>query len=107
MLDLLFKGCWIIDGLGTPMVKGDVGVSEGKIKAIGNLNGAEATRTIDGEGLCISPGWVDIHGHADWSALEHPIGLNLLIQGCTTTVAGNCGGAPSPMVGYADDVRRR
>ena len=104
MLSLLFRGCWIVDGLGTPMVKGDVGVSEGKIRAVGNLNGAEATRTIDGEGLCISPGWVDIHGHADWSALEHPIGLNLLIQGCTTTVAGNCGGAPAPMVAHARDL---
>ena len=104
MLDLLFKRCWIVDGLGTPMFKGDVGVSGGKIEAIGNLNGAEAARVIGGEGLCISPGWVDIHGHADWSALDHSLGLNLLIQGCTTTVAGNCGGAPAPMVGRASDL---
>ena len=103
MLDLLFKSCWIVDGLGTPMYKGDVGVSQGKISAAGNLNGADAGRVIDCEGLCLSPGWVDIHGHADWSVLEHPIGLNLLIQGCTTTVAGNCGGAPAPMLGRASD----
>jgi len=104
MLDLLFKSCWIVDGLGTPMYKGDVGVSQGKISAVGNLNGADAARAIECEGLCLSPGWVDIHGHADWSALEHPAGLNLLIQGCTTTVAGNCGGAPAPISGRASDL---
>ena len=87
MLDLLFKGGQVVDGLGTPRYPADVGVSDGKITAVGQLDGAEAARTIDCSGLCISPGWVDIHGHADWSALDHSLGLNLLIQGCTLTVA--------------------
>jgi N-acyl-D-aspartate/D-glutamate deacylase len=104
MLDLLLKGGWIVDGLGTPMYVADVGVAAGKISAIGHLDGAEAARTIDCQGRCVSPGWVDIHGHADWSALDHPIGLNLLIQGCTLTVAGNCGGAPAPMRGRASEM---
>ena len=104
MLDLLLKSCWVVDGLGTPMYRGDVGVAQGKIRAVGNLNGAEAARKIDCDGQCISPGWVDIHGHADWSVLAHPTGLNLLLQGCTTTVAGNCGGAPAPMLGRASDL---
>ncbi len=106
MLDLLLKGGWVVDGLGSPMYPADVGVQDGKIQAVGNLEGAEAERTLDCTGKCISPGWVDIHGHADWSALDHPIGLNLLIQGCTFTVAGNCGGAPAPMVGRASELLR-
>lgn len=104
MFDLLFKGGSVVDGLGTPMYAADVGVREAKIDAIGNPESAEAARTIDCTGLCISPGWVDIHGHADWSAFDHPTGLNLLIQGCTLTVAGNCGGAPAPMQGRASDL---
>ncbi|MBC8444682.1 MAG: amidohydrolase family protein [Chloroflexi bacterium] len=107
MLDLLFKGGWVVDGLGTPAYRADVGVAGGKISAVGDLDGAEAVRTIDCQGLCVSPGWVDIHGHADWSVLEHPIGLNLLIQGCTLTVAGNCGGAPAPVCGRASEMLRR
>ncbi|TFG66534.1 MAG: hypothetical protein E4H27_09855, partial [Anaerolineales bacterium] len=107
MLDLLLKGGWVVDGLGSPMYPADVGVQDGKIQAMGNLEGAEAERTLDCSGKCISPGWVDIHGHADWSALDHPIGLNLLIQGCTFTVAGNCGGAPAPMVGRASELLRQ
>ena len=107
MLDLLFSGGTIVDGLGSPMYRADVGVTDGKIAAVGNLTGADASRTIDCRGRCVSPGWVDIHGHADWSALEHPIGLNLLIQGCTFTVAGNCGGAPAPMLGLATEEIKR
>lgn len=107
MLDLLLKKGVVIDGLGSPQYPSDVAVQDGKIVAVGNLEGAEAARTLDCAGQCVSPGWVDIHGHADWSALEHPIGLNLLIQGCTFTVAGNCGGAPAPMVGRASDLLRQ
>ena len=107
MLDLLFKGGWVVDGMGTPMFPADVGVAGGKIGAVGNLEGAEAARVIDCHGLCVSPGWVDIHGHADWSVLEHPTGLNLLVQGCTSTVAGNCGGSPAPMQGQAGEMLKR
>ena len=107
MFDLLFKGGQVVDGLGTPMYRADVGVADGKIAAVGQLEGAEAARTIDCTGRCVSPGWVDIHGHADWSALDHPIGLNLLIQGCTLTVAGNCGGAPAPMFERASELLKR
>ena len=106
MLDLMFKGGQVVDGLGTPRYRADVGVSDGKISAVGQLDGAEAARTVDCSGLCISPGWVDIHGHADWSALDHAIGPNLLIQGCTLTVAGNCGGAPAPLLGRASELMR-
>ena len=53
-----------------------------------------AVRVVDVAGRCVSPGWVDFHGHADWTCLDHPAALNLLIQGCTLTVAGNCGLAP-------------
>ena len=45
MLDLLFKGGMVVDGLGTPMYPADVGVSDGKISAVGQLEGAEAART--------------------------------------------------------------
>jgi len=107
MLDLLFRGGWVVDGLGTPRYRADVGVQDGRISVLGDLRDAEAVRTIPCDGLCISPGWVDIHGHADWSALDHPIGLNLLVQGCTLTVAGNCGQAPAPMQGRSSELLRR
>ena len=99
MLDLLLTGGSVIDGTGRPMFRADVGIEDGRIASVGDLAGAEAARVIDCHGLCVSPGWVDIHGHADWTVLGYSIGLNLLIQGCTTTVSGNCGMSPAPMCG--------
>lgn len=107
MFDLLLTDGYVIDGTGKPMVRADVGVEGGRIAAVGDLNRAEAARVINCQELCISPGWVDIHGHADWTVLEYSIGLNLLIQGCTTTVSGNCGMAPAPMRSPAKELLKR
>ncbi|MDP3063561.1 MAG: amidohydrolase family protein [Chloroflexota bacterium] len=101
MLDLLLVHGHVIDGTGRPMFRADVGIEDGRIAAVGDLANAQAAQVLDCQGLCVSPGWVDIHGHADWTVLDHPIGLNLLIQGCTTTVSGNCGMCPAPVCGEA------
>ena len=107
MYDLLFRGGTVVDGTGDPAYKADVAVKAGKIVALGDLRDAEAARTVDCTGRCVSPGWVDFHGHADWSVLDHPIGLNLLVQGCTLTVSGNCGLGAAPTVGRASELYRR
>ena len=104
MFDLLLTGGSVIDGTGKAMFRADVGIEDGKISAVGDLAEAKASQVIDCEGLCISPGWVDIHGHADWTVLDYPTGLNLLIQGCTTTVSGNCGMSPAPMQGPSSEL---
>lgn len=107
MLDLVLTGGWVVDGLGTPKYRADVGVKDGRICALGGLGEIEAERTLDCSGLCVSPGWADIHGHADWTVLEYSIGLNLLIQGCTLTVAGNCGMSAAPIQGRASEMLKR
>jgi N-acyl-D-aspartate/D-glutamate deacylase len=104
MFDLLLTGGSVIDGTGKAMFRADVGIEDGRIAVVGDLIGAEASQVIDCGGLCVSPGWVDIHGHADWTVLDYPTGLNLLIQGCTTTVSGNCGMCPAPMEGPSSEL---
>jgi N-acyl-D-amino-acid deacylase len=99
--DVLLMNGEVIDGTGRERFRADVGIRDGKITDVGDLAGSEATEELDCRGLCVSPGWVDIHGHADWTVLDYSVGMNLLIQGCTTTVAGNCGDAPAPMHGPA------
>ena len=43
----------------------DVGIKDGKIIKIGNLNSVDAEVFIDAKGLKVVPGFIDIHSHTD------------------------------------------
>ena len=58
MLDYLIKGATIVDGTGAPGRVGDVGVRDGRIVAVGEVD-EEATTTLDAAGLVVTPGFVD------------------------------------------------
>ncbi|MFI4935919.1 MAG: amidohydrolase family protein [Caulobacterales bacterium] len=89
-MDLIIRNGEIVDGSGAPKFRGDVGVQDGKIVAVGKVDGA-AKRTIDAAGAVVTPGFVDIHTHYDgqvsWDALLAPSSIN----GVTSTAMGNCG----------------
>jgi N-acyl-D-aspartate/D-glutamate deacylase len=63
-LDLKITNGTIVDGTGNASYRGDVGVREGRIVALGEVSEA-AARTLDAEGALVTPGWVDIHTHYD------------------------------------------
>jgi N-acyl-D-aspartate/D-glutamate deacylase len=90
MLDLLIRGARVIDGSGAAAITADVGISGGKIAAVGRLNRA-ARRTIDADGLLLTPGFVDIHTHYDGQATWDPLLTPSCWHGVTTAVFGNCG----------------
>ena len=96
--DLAIVGGTIVDGSGGPKLRGDVGILDGKIVAVGELDGS-AAETIDAEGAIVTPGFVDIHTHYDgqvsWDDALAPSSLH----GVTTCVMGNCG------VGFAPVAR--
>lgn len=60
MLDLLIRGGQVADGTGSAIRTADVGVKDGKVVEVGRI-AATATRTVDADGLLVTPGWVDIH----------------------------------------------
>jgi N-acyl-D-amino-acid deacylase len=106
--DLLIAGGQICDGTGLPLFGGDLGVRQGRIVAIGELDGAKAARRIDARGRVVAPGFIDIHSHSDESVLVNPRLESTLRQGVTTVVAGNCGSSSAPAVGLAaEEVDRR
>ena len=97
MYDLLIRNGRVVDGSGNPWFRADVGVKDGSIAAIGRIEG-KAERVIDAEGLYVSPGFIDVHCHADFTVLDpaNPRDFKLR-QGITTECAGQCGESAAPV----------
>ena len=69
-------------------------MSGGRIESVGEP--ISARREIDGRGLTLAPGFVDVHSHDDGAFLRHPGMEFKLAQGVTTVVSGNCGFSAIP-----------
>ncbi len=102
MFDILIRGGMIVDGTGNPWYRADVGVSDGRIVAIGRLPG-KAKKTVRAQSLAVSPGFIDVHTHAD-GIVDSPSAPNFLRQGVTMVVSGNCGGSEFPVGEWLDRV---
>jgi len=108
-LDMLISNAVIIDPV-LGVVKGDIGIKDGKIVAVGKagnpatMDGVHpklicgaSTTVRDAEGLIATPGGIDVHVHFDSAQLvEHAIasGLTTMIGGSLgpITVGIDCGG---------------
>lgn len=97
LLDLLIEGGTVIDGTKAPRFDADVGVRDGRIVAIGNLQGRRARARLDARGKIVAPGFIDAHTHDDMALLDIPDMAFKVSQGVTTVVTGNCGISPAPL----------
>lgn len=93
---LLIRNATVIDGTRAPRFQADIAVSEGRIAAIGDLQGASAKLEIDASGTIAAPGFIDAHTHDDRLMLSAPDMAPKVSQGVTTVVAGNCGVSLAP-----------
>lgn len=96
MYDLLIKNAFVIDGTGATGFTGDVAVKDGKIAAVGQLDG-DAAECLDASGAALAPGFIDVHGHSDLFMALDPARASKLLQGVTTELCGQCGLGPAPV----------
>jgi N-acyl-D-amino-acid deacylase len=104
-IDYLLKNGTVIDGTGKEPVRADVAVEGSRIKEVGDLSGAGAIRTIDLEGLCVCPGFIDAHAHSEFVLLADGRAEGKVSQGITTEINGNCGMSAAPLFGPALEQR--
>ena len=92
--DILIENGKVVDGTGNPWFYADVGITGNSIVAVGDLASKTARKTIDAEGLVVSPGFIDVHAHSEsgFREIDSNANLNYLIQGVTTVVTGADGG---------------
>lgn len=90
--DLVIRGGTVFDGTGARGRDRDLGISGGRIAAIGSglARGAEE---IDARGLAVAPGFVDMHSHGDGSLADDPRAESVIRQGITTIITGQDGGS--------------
>src|SRR5688572_1995285 len=97
MYDVVLRGGTIIDGTRMPRYRGDVGIVDGRIAALGRLADTSAQRIIDADGLIVAPGFIDLHTHYDAQVRWDPYCTTSGWHGVTSLVLGNCGFGFAPV----------
>lgn len=101
MYDILIKNGTIFDGSGQKEgFIADIGITDGVIKDIGNLEKSSAKKIIDATGFFVAPGFIDILNHSDTYLTLFGVAHqnSLASQGVTTIIGGNCGASLAPLV---------
>jgi N-acyl-D-amino-acid deacylase len=100
MYSLAIKNARVVDGLGNPWYRADVGIDGEKIAHIGRVETEQAERVIDANKMMLAPGFIDLHSHSEMvflSGKQTELFEGRIRQGITTEIMGNCGIAVSPV----------
>ena len=91
-----FQNVTVLDGSGAPGFVADVEIEDDRITAVGQTASAGDAVEIDGSGLALAPGFIDVHTHDDIAVIVYPDHACKTLQGVTSVVVGNCGMSAAP-----------
>ncbi len=97
----------LVDGTGAPRLRADLGISAGRVAAIGRIRASDAAREIDASGCVVAPGFVDLHTHYDAQIFWDPYCSMSGWHGVTSIVTGNCGFGFAPLAPELRDLAMR
>src|SRR5690349_20021661 len=104
MYDLIIRDAVIFDGKGGAPYRGDIAVEGDTIAAVGSASGT-TRETINGGGLALAPGFIDVHTHGDVAAVLYRDMAFKTAGGVTTCVIGNCGMGTAPWAAATNMAR--
>jgi N-acyl-D-aspartate/D-glutamate deacylase len=106
--DVVIKNASVFDGSLKPAFRADVAVKDGMIVKVERSIKGSAAKVINGKGLYVTPGFIDLHTHVDRGMYfaENRACLNYLKQGVTTVIGGQCGTSAWPIFENAEDLMK-
>jgi N-acyl-D-amino-acid deacylase len=106
--DLVIANGTIVDGTGAARFRGDIAITGDRIVRLerGSIPRGSAKRTIDANGLIVSPGFIDLHAHLD-PVMQIPDAQSAAMQGVTLALGGPDGGGPWPFGPYLDSLDKK
>ncbi len=107
--NILIKGGKVYDGSLKSAFKADIAIKNDKIVKVAKSIKGTAEWVMRAKGLIVTPGFIDMHTHADRGMFypENRACLNYLKQGVTTIVAGQCGSSGWQIFEKAEDQMKR
>jgi len=100
------EGALVADGSGKPLARSTVRICGDTITEVGPSVRARAGDVkVDGRGLVLAPGFIDIHNHSTGGLKREPDAVSQVSQGITTLAIGADGESPFPIREYLDARR--
>ena len=102
---LLIRNGTVIDGTGGPPKTVSIRIrGDSIVEVAADLTPASNEQIVDAAGLVVAPGFIDAHSHADRGMESHPDATSQIVQGITTAIVGQDGGATLPIAEFFEGV---
>jgi len=102
--DMVIRGGTVVDGTRVPRYRADIGIKDGRIAEVGQLQPSDAAQVLEAADCIVAPGAIDLHTHYDAQLHWDPYCSIGSWHGVTSVTIGNCGFGFAPV--HAKDAER-